>query len=45
MNDWNIYPNDVETITTTNMEDAKWLVISLADEPVPTVVYIYQGVN
>jgi len=41
IHDWNTFPNDVETITTTNMEDAEWLVISLADEPIPIVVHIY----
>lgn len=39
--DWITIPNDVETVTTTNMETADWIFISLADEPIPTVIHIY----
>jgi hypothetical protein len=42
MYDWNSFPNDLETITTSNIEEnAEWLIISMADVPIPTVVYIY----
>ena len=41
MIEWGTITNDIEVVTTTNMEDSEWVFISLPDEPLPKIIYIY----